>query len=678
MKRLGDIFGTSTPRERVMATVRREPGLTVPEWRDRLDPAERRALQDLLEGDALVLAPVQRADGAGRRYVRQGVYLAEGDARLALDRFAPMAVEGPTLSAARHYVGVGAAELGSRLGLAPSTVRDMEASPEVPRARLTEVVEALGLPQCLDRASIRADRLGAGLTQEEIAKRVGVDQTVYSGWENGVRGIPPGRMVALAAALQEARTASPGALEARRRNLRAAMAADIAAQPGITSKAVLHQHREPTLGRLGPRIDAAKELRDMLRTGEVAEAETTAVGPRGGARTVRGLFMAADAPAKRSRSRLTGDELRRRRWDVHATEQQVADLAGITKANLHQLESHGGRLVPLHWEEPLRAALRQLVDVPGPDDQARLDILEAVEEEPGITPFRMAAKVSRSKSVIRALKALVDEGELVEGPSWDGQGRERLGLYRPGSQVADDRFEPGELRRLRHAAGRSSTEMAKALGIHASRLTRWETGDRGCPAEWVARLRNVLAGPLPTRPPGRQLRRLLDLAARPGGIATGNLPTSFFAGGGPAVVAAAIEAGQIHVEERLVPDRRGRTYARRFLVAGPGETPPVDHMTAQELRDARKRARLSQTALAKRLGLSPSTVQKWEQQGHVAPGQVGSVRRALGGLFRLTAELTADEAHLRGQWLPGVYTVARRDLRRLSLIDSGCPRAGAL
>ena len=78
-------------------------------------------------------------------------------------------------------------------------------------------------------------------------------------------------------------------------------------------------------------------------------------------------------------------------------------------------------------------------------------------------------------------------------------------------------------------------------------------------------------------------------------------------------------------------DRLGRTYARRFLVAGPGETPPVELMTAQELRDGRERARLSQAALAKRLGLSPSTVQKWEKQGHVAPGQVGSVRRALGG-----------------------------------------------
>jgi len=629
MKRLGILLGGPTPRERVMTAVRGEPGLTVLEWRDRLDPAERRALRDLLDGGGLVLAPVQRADGAGRRYVRQGVYLAEDDAKLALDRFAPVAVEGPTLSAARHYVGASAAELGSKLGLAPSTVRDMEASPQVPRARVTEFAEALGLPQRLDRASIRADRLAAAWTQEAVAKRVGVDQTVYSGWENGVRGIPPGRMVALAAALHEARTASPMALEARRHKLRAAIATDIAAQPGITEKALLHRHREPSLSYGGPRIDAALELRQMLRS-EVIRAETTALGPRGGARTVLGLFMAADAPLKRSQPRLTGNKLRNKRWGVHATERQVAEIAGITKGNLHQLEAHGDRPVPLHWEGPLRAALRQLADVPGPDEQARRKILDAVDEEPGISPFRVAATVGRTKSFARALKALFDEDELVKGPSWDGQGRERIGLYRPGSEVADCRFEPGELRRLRNDAGWSSTKLAKALDVWPSRLTRWETGDRRCPAPWAARLRNVLAGPPPARLPGRQLRRLLDLAAQPGGIATGNLPTSFFAGGGPAVVAAAMEAGEIHVEERLVPDRRGRTYARHFLVAGPGETPRVDHMTAQELRDVRKRARLSQAALAKRLGLSPSTVQKWEQQGHVAPGQVGSVRRALG------------------------------------------------
>lgn len=93
---------------------------------------------------------------------------------------------------------------------------------------------------------------------------------------------------------------------------------------------------------------------------------------------------------------------------------------------------------------------------------------------------------------------------------------------------------------------------------------------------------------------------------------------------------AAIDAGDVHVEERLVPRRDGRSYARRFLVVGPAQALPVERMTAQDLVRAREGACLSQVALARRLGLSESTVNKWEQKGHVPPGQVHAVRQALG------------------------------------------------
>ena len=128
---------------------------------------------------------------------------------------------------------------------------------------------------------------------------------------------------------------------------------------------------------------------------------------------MRGLFMAADAPLESSQARLTGNELRRGRWDVNATERQVAAIVGTTQGNVRQLEARADRSVPLRWEEPLRAALRQLADVPGQDDQARHDILEAVDKEAGISRFRLGA-MGRTQVGSRALKALVEDGELVE------------------------------------------------------------------------------------------------------------------------------------------------------------------------------------------------------------------------------------------------------------------------
>jgi transcriptional regulator with XRE-family HTH domain len=86
--------------------------------------------------------------------------------------------------------------LADVLGVDPSTVRAWEQRGHRPSPRLhARLAGVLGLPAATAKAEatlserLRAERLRAGLTQLELADRVGAGQQVVSNWESGKR--PP-------------------------------------------------------------------------------------------------------------------------------------------------------------------------------------------------------------------------------------------------------------------------------------------------------------------------------------------------------------------------------------------------------------------------------------------------------------------------------------------------------
>ena len=84
--------------------------------------------------------------------------------------------------------------LADMLGVDPSTVRGWERRGHRPGPRLrARLAGVLGLPVVPTGAEatfgdrLRASRLRAGLTQRELAERIGAVQQVVSDWESGRR-----------------------------------------------------------------------------------------------------------------------------------------------------------------------------------------------------------------------------------------------------------------------------------------------------------------------------------------------------------------------------------------------------------------------------------------------------------------------------------------------------------
>ena len=117
---------------------------------------------------------------------------------------------------------------------------------------------------------------------------------------------------------------------------------------------------------------------------------------------------------------------------------------------------------------------------------------------------------------------------------------------------------------------------------------------------------------------------------------------------GKDLVRRAIEEGLIRPEDRPVPSRDGRAYVRRFLVAGSVTPPLLPTMTKDELRGQREVAGLTQSALARRLHISATAVNRWEGKTGVPRGRVTEVRAALAAADRSADESLAVNLAVKG------------------------------
>ena len=639
---------TKPAADRVLDRVRREPGLSEPELRRVLDKAERRWLPRMLSSGRLVLRTVVRTDTRGRKIVGNGVYPGgEGWAARRGTRQAAGSggsvdlptVTGQQLGDARRYAGISTETVAGRLGTTGPSIGVMEARTRVPPARVLELVDALGLPNRVTPAAIRRARRAAGWSQEDLAGRLGsVSQELVAKWETRRAPVPRSRMLALAAALFEAETRSPAAIEAATRELTERQIAEVAAagKAGIGRAELLTKHGAARLGAIGTRVDGADALAEALRTGRLVERLTTvevAAGGRPGSSgsgagrasahlTLRRLFVPSAAPSGPAR-RLSGAEVRTLRVTTYASQADLARELGTKPANVSGWENRGEKPVPLYWDAPLREALARLAEA-SPEAMIRA----LVGSRPGITARGVRGELGQAARLRRALQAMVRRGELVKKPARDAIGKIQQGLYLP-DQYAPPVKSPwtgAHLRAMRRKAGWRVEDVAHELGVDARSLRRAETRERLAP-ELADRYRAVVERPAPRRTGRRPsaLAALLLRLEREGEIPMAALRHSM-------TVDLAIEGGHAHVEEHPTTNAAGRKIMRRMLIAGPHASlraNPAEPIDGQELRSARTSAGLTQAALAGRLGLSHVTVSAWERRG-VPAAWVAAVHAAFG------------------------------------------------
>lgn len=170
-----------------------------------------------------------------------------------------------------------------------------------------------------------------------------------------------------------------------------------------------------------------------------------------------------------------------------------------------------------------------------------------------------------------------------------------------------------ELRELRRAAGLSQRQLADLLDIPLNTFRMWDSGLRRPPAHSVTRIREALAAQsrrhelLPLARLARELGvhiRTLQAAAR-----TGRLKTQFSARSvfGRPMRFASRDAG----EQFIV--RYYRCFGGQEICPAPLPTVPDDY--DKQLRDVRRRRRLTQGALARRIGAAgKAVVYQWESR----------------------------------------------------------------
>jgi len=621
---IAGLLAERDPERELVSVLGRHPeGVTVRQLEAELSSGRaRHALRDQLARGDLSIAVVVRQRANGRRYeckvvVRPG---AESQRKGAQ-------VPGAALRGARRRRGLSSVQLGASTGLAPGTIRSLEARQAVPTGRLVDLTAALGKP--LAGSEVRRLRNQAGWTLAELAARVGVKVPALSAWELEQKPIPPGRLILLEGALAEAQ--SGGSADAKRM---AELEERIAnhGPEGVSESELRHSFRRRTDGKHTPSPTLERDLAHLTRKGVIVRSRVAPSDRLGRPRERTVLVHSKWSPRREAaHPMMTGDALADARHRLGLTQHELAQAVGTHQSEINRLEHLHGRVLQAYWTARLRRALDDLAGRGARDDRLRSQLKAELRSHPGLPKWRLLEVVGHGKDVVRVLRQLVDSGEVLFDASWDGQGRRFRGLYLPGSPPVPSTLKPRQLRSMRERAGWSPAQLAAVLDVGHNTVTRWESGVRSCPPAMVEKIKGALKNPAPERPAERERRELiLELAGHDGGVLRSELPPGLRGALAQKVIEQLLSQGQLQERQRLDSTVDGRRYPRTVLVAPETAPPePPAAMSGQELEERRSAAGMTQTDLARELGLSTSAVQRWEARGAVPVGRVAAVKAVL-------------------------------------------------
>jgi transcriptional regulator with XRE-family HTH domain len=540
-------------------------------------------------------------------------------------------LDGDELRGRREILGLSQQDTAERVRMSPSAYRHVEANHRrVPLGRVRDIDRALR-PSGPELRQIRDE---AGWTLKDMADLVGIHPGTWQRWETKKKTPPEDRWPAIWQALDVARREALSPLE---RMVKRYLAA-VERSPGQTEKTLIHGLRDHH-GDAGLAAKAAETARRRglvhLRVetfedlpGRYRSREVVVPGPPG-----------EDAEPVPSMSK---DELRALRTRAGYLCRQVGDLVGVSQGAITSYES-GRHPIPPPRAAELRKALENLPAAEDPRQRARRLVLDAIDGRPGITRWTLvralAPAVSSERLVRDAVAHLLRQRQLELRTRSGHQGRPCRGLYlrsQGGGLGTAPALSGSELRRQRRRTGLTLDVVAARAGVTARRIMRWEAGGkRPVNPLFVAALRAALVDPPPARDlAAAALPAVLAAVEREPGVARGRLRPIFDRNGGREALELALARGLVHEERRLFRDRRGHPRFRRGLYLGPASGAPTAatlELSAQQLAGARQAAGLSQSELARRLGVTQTIVNRWERHGPVPAGRVPEVKQVLAG-----------------------------------------------
>ena len=456
-------------------------------------------------------------------------------------------------------------------------------------------------------ATLRRRRLTSGLSQRQLAGRLGVSVMLVNHWEKGRQPVSSRYGVALEEAL---RAPAPTAALA---DAKAAVVLEALSGGPLPLNRLVAQ--------VGGERTTRAALGRLLAEGKVHRG-TTFVPSKGGSRRPCPAFALGPPPKI---DPFGPGELRQLRRRAGLTQEQLANAIGTSTAVVGRWERE---TVPAFATPQLRELLERLPEV-DPVAEAEAEVLAAVVEHPaGISAKDLRRRLGRQDAVIgEAIERALKRGLIHEDRTGRKSGRRRLHATPPPAPLSG-----AELAERRCALGWSQGELGALAGISGSLISGYENG-RPVPTATRRRLLEALgdgeSGALPRGRPIRRRGRPYSSAAaeawlesirepRPWHEITGQLSARSIDSPGRELLEAWVRQGRLHVYEELRPGKRGLV-RRRMVAPGPGR--PNLALTGAELARLRQAAGLSRPELARAVGLHPvgGRIGAWENDGGLIP-----------------------------------------------------------
>lgn len=528
----------------------------------------------------------------------------------------------------RRRRGLSQDDVAALLGVAQQAVARWERL-EVPRGRVSVVRAMLLSDLPPEVAVLRHERERSGTDQALLAARIGTSQATLSRWELGTQPVPRRDWPRLRAALDAVGVSDSAASAPQTPLTPPEIRREL--QRLNWNLGDLANHLEVPRGTIGPWLSGHSPIPPRRWAAIRATLATAVRRPESDPvdQALRLVVAAVASEPGVLRTELTA-RVSAPEPHVRAAIRRALDAGELRERRVPRARSDGVvRFIPglfPHAAEPAqpgvdRAALlvpRAVATIRASEGCTRRQIAERLPHD-----RRLA-----ERAIDQAIAAgLAHERGVIAPRARDGY---RLGVFAGAAPESLPRPLPGhDLRKLRKKFGASQRQLAKLVGASFNRFRRWEASE--APAAWAPMILEALRGALAIQRNDEQtLRvRIRHLVAAEPGIPrwvelSARLPGRRRGAPLRRVVDDLIAGGEIH--ERPVPTRPPGL----FPGSPPEEWRPGREISGEDLRAMRAHAGLSQKQLAQRIGAGIATVNQWERGTRPIPAyRRPQLRRAL-------------------------------------------------